>query len=95
MLLIRRDVRAKLGKAGGDTVEVKVTLDTGEREVKVPDDLEQAFEGRPQAKTWFDKMSYSRRREYVQWIEGANRAETRESRVAKVVEMVAEAKKLK
>ncbi len=42
MLLIRKDVRAKLGKAGGDTVEVKVTLDTSKREVKVPEDLQKS-----------------------------------------------------
>jgi Bacteriocin-protection, YdeI or OmpD-Associated/Domain of unknown function (DUF1905) len=94
LLLIRKDVRAQLGKAKGDTVEVKVTLDTSKREVEVPEDLERALEGNPKSKAGFDGMSYSRRREYVQWIESAKRAKTRESRVAKAVKMVAEGKKL-
>ena len=95
LLLIRKDVRAKLGKAGGDTVEVKVTLDTSTREVKVPDDLERALRGHSQAKAGFDGMSYSNRREYVQWIESAKKAETRASRVGKAVEMLAARKPLK
>ena len=95
MLLIRKDVRAKLGKAGGDMVEVKVTLDTSKREVDVPDDLGRALEERPRAKASFEKLSYSNRREYVQWIESAKRAETRTSRVAKSVVMLSEGRPLK
>jgi hypothetical protein len=95
LLLIRKDVRAQLGKAMGDTVDVKVMLDTSKREVDVPKDLQRALEGHLKAKTGFGKMSYSNRREYVQWIESAKRAETRASRVAKAVEMLAEGKRLK
>src|SRR3712207_7239757 len=46
----------------------------------------------PQARERFDSMPPSHRREYVEWIESALRAETRELRVAKAVEMILEAR---
>jgi hypothetical protein len=95
LLLIRKDVRAKLGKAKGDTVEVKVSLDTSERKVDVPEDLQTALSENPRAKATFAKLSYSDRREYVQWIESAKRTETRESRLAKAIQILAEGKRLK
>jgi Bacteriocin-protection, YdeI or OmpD-Associated/Domain of unknown function (DUF1905) len=95
LLLIRKDVRARLGKAKGATVEVNVTLDTTKREVEVPEDLLRALEAHGAAKSWFNKLSYSHRREYVQWIESAKKADTRESRVARAVELLAEGKALR
>jgi Bacteriocin-protection, YdeI or OmpD-Associated/Domain of unknown function (DUF1905) len=94
LLLIRKDVRAQLGKAGGDTMQVKVTLDMSKREVEVPDDLQRALDEHPRAKAGFDGLSYSNRREYVQWLESAKRVETREARVAKAVELLAGGKRL-
>jgi hypothetical protein len=95
LLLIRKDVRAQLGKAGGDTVQVKVTLDTSTREVKVPEDLQKTLDEHPKSKMQFEKLSYSNQREYVQWIESAKRAETRKSRVVKAVEMLTKGRPLK
>jgi uncharacterized protein YdeI (YjbR/CyaY-like superfamily) len=47
----------------------------------------------PDADQFFQKLSYTHRREYVQWIEGAKREETRASRLVKAVEMLIEGKK--
>jgi uncharacterized protein YdeI (YjbR/CyaY-like superfamily) len=38
------------------------------------------------ARTKFDALSFSHQREYVTWIEGAKRADTRQRRVAETVE---------
>jgi hypothetical protein len=94
-LAIRKDVRARLGKAKGATVEVNVMLDTSKRDVEVPEDLLRALEARRAAKSCFNKLSYSHRREYVQWIESAKKADTRESRVVRAVELLAEGKGLR
>ncbi len=93
LLLIRKAIR--LGKGAGDEVLVTVTLDASRREVEVPADLETALNGHPKSREKFEKLSYSHRREYVQWIDDAKRKETRETRVAKAIEMLAEGKPLK
>ena len=43
----------------------------------------------------FDGMSYSNRKEYVDWIESARRAGTRARRIARAVTMVGEGRRLK
>ena len=44
------------------------------------------------AKAAFEKMSYSHQKEYVEYIMEAKREETRESRIQKSIEKIAEAK---
>jgi hypothetical protein len=89
MLIVRRDVREKIGRQPGDEVRVTITLDTEERTVEVPADLRSALDGAPAARALFDALSYTHRREYVQWIEEAKKAETRERRIAKALEQLA------
>jgi uncharacterized protein YdeI (YjbR/CyaY-like superfamily) len=48
-----------------------------------------ALKSAPDARTFFEKLSYAHRREYVGWIEGAKRAETRRDRVARTVTLLA------
>jgi bifunctional DNA-binding transcriptional regulator/antitoxin component of YhaV-PrlF toxin-antitoxin module len=95
LLLIRKDVREKLGKAAGDPVEVTVTVDKSAREVDVPDDLTQALNANPGAKSNFENLAYSHQRNYVLWINEAKRAQTRDTRVHKAVEMLSAGKRLK
>jgi Bacteriocin-protection, YdeI or OmpD-Associated/Domain of unknown function (DUF1905) len=94
LLLVRKDVRAKLSKAGGDTVDVILTLDRSERKVEVPDDLQHALAGHQTAAANFKRMSYTKRREYADWVTSAKREGTRKSRVSKAVEMLAKGKAL-
>jgi hypothetical protein len=92
MILLRKDVRAKLGKEPGESVEVVVELDDKPRELDLAKDVKQALKA---AGLWekFDSMAYTHRKEYVQWIEGAKRPETRLSRMTKMCEMLAAGKK--
>lgn len=92
-LLVRKDVRALIGKNAGDTVRVTVQRDTEERVVEVPDDLAAAFAAAPEARVLYEKLSYTHRKEYVQWINEAKKAETRATRVARTVEMLLGGKK--
>ena len=61
-------------------------------ELAVPEDLTAALMGNKEAKAVFQAFSPSCRREYVEWITGAKRSETRERRVAQAVEWIAEGK---
>jgi hypothetical protein len=92
-LIIRKDIRAAIGKQPGDEVEVTIEEDTEPRVVEVPDDLAAALDASPTAKAFFENLSFSHRREYVEWIEDAKRAATRERRIGKAVEMLAAGRK--
>jgi hypothetical protein len=65
-----------------------------DRALAIPDDLDSALAKNRKARTAFEAFSYSARKEYVQWIEQAKRAETRAERIAKTVAQAAEGKKL-
>ncbi|MGH6644719.1 MAG: YdeI/OmpD-associated family protein [Pseudoxanthomonas sp.] len=58
----------------------------------VPDDLAAALHGNREAQAAFDAFSPGYRREYVEWVVEAKRAETRQRRIAQAVEWIAEGK---
>jgi len=62
-------------------------------EIAVPDDLARVLAGNRAAEATFDGFSASARREYLEWITEAKRAETRAKRLAQAVEWMAEGKK--
>lgn len=81
--------REEAGVAAGDTVAVEVEPDTAPREVTVPADLAEALDLVPAARTFFDGLSYSRKRRYVLLVEGAKKPETRQRRVEDAVAKLA------
>ncbi len=90
ILIVIKAIRTKIGKTFGDEVEVVLEEDIEPRVVEVPSDLKVAFAESPQAKSFFSKLSYIHQREYVNWINKAKRAETRQRRIAKTIEMLIE-----
>jgi Bacteriocin-protection, YdeI or OmpD-Associated/Domain of unknown function (DUF1905) len=78
--------RTGAGVVAGDQVDVDIVLDGGPREVTVPDDLSAALAQDDTARTTFDGLSYTHRKEWVRWIEEAKKTETRATRLAKTVE---------
>jgi len=83
-------VREGAGVAGGDTVDVDIELDTAPREVTVPPDFAAALKRQPDAKRFFDGLSYSNQQWHVLSIEGAKTPETRQRRIDKSVDMLRE-----
>ena len=61
-------------------------VDRVNKTVRLPEDLEAALQRSKAARTHYDGLSYSCRREYVEWITGAKRPETRLERVKGTVE---------
>ena len=90
---LSRENREAAGVQADDEVEVDIDLDTEPRVMEAPDDLAQALSLDPTAETFFDSLSFSHRRAYVDWITGAKKPETRERRIAQAVEMLAEGRK--
>lgn len=92
-LLVRKDIRKELGKNPGDTVRVTVQRDTEERVVELPAELAELFVQNPEAKARYEALSYTHRKEYVQWVNEARRPETRHARLTKTIEMLLKDKK--
>jgi hypothetical protein len=84
---VLKSIRNELGKGDGDAVTVTVERDTGERVVEVPEDLAAAL-AEAGLREAFDGLSYSHRREHVNAINDAKKAETRARRIAKALEML-------
>jgi hypothetical protein len=85
LLPVSAQIRAGAGLAAGDEVEVDLELDTEPRTVTVPADLAAALDADPAAQRAFDRLSYSHQLRYVQPIEDAKSAETRQRRIDKTV----------
>jgi bifunctional DNA-binding transcriptional regulator/antitoxin component of YhaV-PrlF toxin-antitoxin module len=81
-----KEHRERTGIGPGDAIEVTLELDTAPRIVEVPADLATALDARPGAREAFDRLSYSIRKEHVRQVETAKAAETRERRIARIVE---------
>jgi Bacteriocin-protection, YdeI or OmpD-Associated/Domain of unknown function (DUF1905) len=91
-IVVNRAVKVATGVDAGDRVRVRMELDTDPRTVSVPRDLAAALAADPAAKQAFGSMSFTHRREYVDWVEEAKRSETRARRIAATVERVREGK---
>ena len=77
--------RQAAGVATGDEVEVDVVLDTEPRVVVEPADFAQALDSDPAARSAYDRLAYSRKREHVRAIESAKRPDTRLRRIEAAV----------
>ncbi len=88
MILLRKDVKAELGKEPGDKVGVVVMLDDKPRAVVAADDVKKALMSAGLLET-FNNLAFTYRKEYIRWIEEAKRSETRMNRIEKTCEMLA------
>ena len=87
-VVVNRAVKAATGVDAGDRVRVAMELDTEPRMVRVPADLRRALGTDETAERAFAELSFTHRREYVDWVEEAKRPETRARRIASTVERV-------
>jgi len=85
---LRKSNREAAGLEGGETLDVRLDLDTEKREVEVPKDLEKALRAAPPAWERWRELSFSHQREYVEAVEEAKKAETRERRIANAVKAI-------
>jgi hypothetical protein len=85
MVGVSSENRLAAGVQGGEEVDVTIELDLEPRTVEIPDDLKTALTqaGALQA---FENTAPSMKKEYVRQVEEAKAQETRERRIAKIVE---------
>ena len=87
---VAQEHRAPAGVKPGDEIEVDLVLDTAPREVEIPADFAAALEAAPEAKRFFEGLSYSNKRRYTLSIEDAKSDETRKRRIEKSVSQLRE-----
>lgn len=83
--------RERAGVFAGDEVDVAVEVDTQPRETVLPGDLAVALDA--DARRFFDSLSPSYQRWFVDSVESAKTAATRERRVAKAAALLREGRK--
>lgn len=75
-LYLNGPMRKAAGKDVGDTIEIKINHDAKERITPMHPKLETAFKESKEAKTAFDKLSPSRQKEILRYINNLKSEET-------------------
>jgi len=77
--------RAETGAKLGDAIHIDIALDTSERDVEPPSDVEQRLDEVPGLREWWEGLAYSHKRELMLYIDDAKRPETRARRIDAMV----------
>jgi len=93
-VVVKKELRDRLGKSAGDRVRIQMDVDSAPASVVIPDDLARALAKSSAARSRYEDMAPSHKKAYVDWIEGAKKPATRANRVAKALKMIAAGKNL-
>lgn len=85
---LRRSNREAAGLEGGETIEVRLDLDTEKRETTPPADFAKALKSAAPAWERWQALSYSHQREHVEAIQEAKKPETRARRIERATRMI-------
>ncbi|HNW71248.1 MAG TPA: YdeI/OmpD-associated family protein [Bacteroidales bacterium] len=91
---LTKETRKQIDKTFGDEVLVEIEEDTDKREVVIPEDVMSLFGKNPEAKEFYESLSFTDRKEYMGWIEAAKRMETRNNRLGLFIEKLNNRSKL-
>ena len=87
MLPMLKAIREEVGKGPGETVNVTLERDETVRTIEIPPAFKAALR-KERLLPFFEKLSYTHRKEYIRWITEAKKEETRTARAAKALEML-------
>ena len=90
---LTKAIRQSLGKNFGETIIVELERDMEVREVFIPEDIQFLLRENPDEEAFFEKLSYTHRKEYINWIISAKRDETRAKRLIQFIEKLQQKKK--
>jgi Bacteriocin-protection, YdeI or OmpD-Associated/Domain of unknown function (DUF1905) len=88
LLGVSADRRTEAGVAPGDVLEIDLELDTAPRELEVPEPLAAALAANPDAKAFWDTLSYSKQQWHVLQVTSAKTDATRDRRIEKSIGML-------
>ena len=82
-LPVRAEIRNKIKKEEGDFVHIILYPDT--EPLEVPEEMLLCLEDEPQALQFFNGLSESEQKYYIQWVYSAKKEETKINRLAKTI----------
>lgn len=92
-LKVDRKLREAAGAQPGDTIELEIRPAERQPEPEVPDDLRKALDDSPEAQATWSDITPIARRDWIQWITSAKRAETRARRIDNACDMLGSGKR--
>jgi hypothetical protein len=93
VMTVNRELQAAAGARPGDTVTIALELDSGPRLFSVPGDVTAALEASSAAAALWEDLTPRAREEWVEWVESAKKAETRQRRIEQLVERLESGKR--
>lgn len=85
---VRREIRDAAGVAAGELHIVGLEYDAELRSAHLPQALRALLDADPQAAAVFQRLSYTRQKEFVEWVTGAKRSETQGKRIKQAMAML-------
>jgi hypothetical protein len=89
-LTLKLDVLKAAGVDAGDTLKISLSPDANPRFIQFPPDLERALKFRPAAAAALERAAPSTRRIVVEVLEQSRTPETRQRRLERLIERLAE-----
>lgn len=86
MIGITKEIREKLNKTFGDTINVEIEEDLEERVIEIPKEFEEALNKNDKAKEFFNSLSFSMKKKYITSINSAKKEETKLKRIKDYIE---------
>jgi hypothetical protein len=91
-LPVRAEIRKKIKKDAGDQVHVILYPDN--EPLEVPEEMLQCLQDEPAALKFFQSLTESEQKFYIQWIYSAKKEETKVERLAKAINRLMQGQKL-
>lgn len=88
-------IRKEIRKIPGDIVTVEVEKDEEERVIEIPEDFAREMKENPSTLEYFEKLSFTNKKKYVQWILSSKKAKTRKERIQKAISMIIESERMR
>ncbi len=82
---ITKEIRNKMGKDYGEAIRVEIEKDEEERIIEVPSEFQGMLNENSCAKEFYESLSFSNKRKYIQWITSAKKEETRVKRMNEAI----------
>lgn len=88
-LVVNKSIRDQIGVTQGNTVQVTMEQDTEPRTVSLPKDFKIALGRNKKAKAEFDKIPYSHKKRYLEYVAEAKQDETGKRRIQEAIARLA------
>jgi len=95
LLGITQQIRKEINKDFGDSIVVVVEKDEEERVVELPSDFETLLKENEPAQSFWNSLSFSNKKKYVDWITSVKKVDTRAERIEKGIIMLTQNNKIK